>query len=203
MQISISYHPSKDLEIKDGVYKTNIDGLFYLGFNHFPDNRGFFAEVGHTHKIEEISGKPFKIAQVNHSRSLKNVVRGMHAEGWNKLVTVTNGVSFSALADVRPNSKTFGKVETFLLGVNGKALRGSLFIASGIANSVCVIEAPVDYIYCVDKLYKDRDPADDQAISIFDKDLNINWPIKKEDMIISKRDKQAVTLREKYPKKFK
>ncbi len=203
MQISISHHPSKDLEIKDGVYKTNIDGLFYLDFNHFPDNRGFFAEVGHTHKIEEVFGKPFKIAQVNHSRSLDNVVRGMHAEGWNKLVTVTNGVSFSALADVRPDSKTFGKVETFLLGVNGKALRGSLFIASGIANSVCVIEAPVDYIYCVDKLYKDRDSADDQAISIFDKDLNINWPIKKQDMIISDRDKQAVTLREKYPEKFK
>lgn len=203
MQISTSYHPTKDLEIKDGVHKTNIDGLFYLAFNHFPDNRGFFTEVGHIHKIEEVFGQPFKIAQVNHSRSLKNVVRGMHAEGWNKLVTVTNGVSFSALADVRPDSKTFGKVETFLLGINGQALKGSLFIASGIANSVCVIEDPVDYIYCVDKLYKDRNPADDQAISVFDKDLNINWPIKKEDMVISDRDKQAITLREKHPEKFK
>jgi len=203
MPITPSYQPTKDLEIKDNVFKTKINGLYYLGFNHFPDERGFFAEVGHTHKIEAITGEPFKIAQVNHSRSLEKVVRGMHAEGWNKLVFVTGGVSFSALADVRPDSDTFGKVETFLLGVNGDALKGSLFITKGIANSVCVVEHPVDYIYCVDQLYKDRDKADDQAISLFDKDLNINWPLKKEDMIISDRDKQAVTLRAKFPNKFK
>lgn len=203
MRIKTSYQPTKDLEIKDGIYKTNINGLFYLAYNFFPDDRGFFAEVGHTYKIEEIINIPFKIAQVNHSRSLDNVVRGMHAEGWNKLVTVTSGVSFSAIADVRPDSKTFSQVETFLLGVGEDVLKGSLFIEEGIANSVCVIKSPVDYMYCVDKLYKDRDPAGDQAISVFDSDLNINWPIPKNKMILSDRDKKAVTLRQKFPEKFK
>jgi len=65
MTPSTTYQPTKDLEIKDGVYKTSLDGLYYLAHNFSPDKRGFFSEVGHTHKIEEIIGIPFKIAQVN------------------------------------------------------------------------------------------------------------------------------------------
>lgn len=196
------FQPQAGLEIKDGVYKTKIEGLYYLAYNLNSDERGFFAEVGHTHKIEAITGQPFKIAQINHSRSMANVVRGMHAEGWNKLTTVINGLAFSALADVRPESPTFGQVETFEFGPDNGGLKGSLYISMGIANSVCVLKAPVDYIYCVDKLYQDRDPKGDQAISLFDPDLNIPWPIAKDKMIISDRDKNAVYLRQKFPNKF-
>jgi dTDP-4-dehydrorhamnose 3,5-epimerase len=196
------FQPIPGQEIREGVYKTKIDGLYYLSYNFFSDERGFFAEVGHTHKIEAITGQPFKIAQVNHSRSNLNVVRGMHAEGWNKLTTVINGLAFSALADVRPDSPTFGQVETFEFGPDNGGLKGSLFISMGIANSVCVLKAPVDYIYCVDKLYQDRDTKGDQAISLFDPDLKIAWPIAKDKMIISERDKNAVTLRQKFPQKF-
>jgi dTDP-4-dehydrorhamnose 3,5-epimerase len=196
------YQPQASWEIQAGVFKTKIDGLFYLAYNFFSDRRGFFAEVGHTYKIEAVTGQAFKIAQVNHSRSNLNVVRGMHAEGWNKLTMVINGLAFSALADVRPESPTFKQVETFEFGPDNGGLKGSLFISQGIANSVCVLKAPVDYIYCVDKLYQDRDRADDQAISLFDPDLNIAWPLPREKMIISERDKDAVTLRQKYPDKF-
>ena len=196
------YEPKKELEIKDGVFKTAIDGLFYLAPNFFPDERGFFAELGHTYKIEDIIGTPFKVAQINHSRSLANVVRGLHAEGWNKLVIVTSGVAFSALADVRPESPTFSKVVTATMGPDDGGLKGAWFIKSGIANSVCSVKAPVDYLYFVDKLYKDRDPKGDQAISLFDPDLKIDWPTPKEKMIISERDRNSVTLREKFPEKF-
>ena len=196
------YQPAVALEIKDGVFKTKIEGLYYLSYTFSADERGFFAEVGHAHKIEAVAGQPFKIAQVNHSRSNLNVVRGLHAEGWNKLTTVINGLAFSALADVRPESPTFGQVEAFELGPDNGGLKGLLYISQGIANSVCVLKAPVDYIYCVDKLYQDRDKAGDQAISLFDPDLNIAWPIKREQMIISTRDKDAVMLRQKFPQKF-
>lgn len=196
------YQPTASLELGNGVFKTKIDGLYFLAYNFNADERGFFAEVGHAHKIEAVTGKPFKVAQINHSRSNLNVVRGMHAEGWNKLTTVINGLAFSALADVRPESKTFGLVETFEFGPENGGLKGSLYISQGIANSVCVLKAPVDYIYCVDKLYQDRDPLGDKAISLFDPDLKIDWPIKKEQMIISERDKNAVTLRQKFPQKF-
>lgn len=193
---------NESLKLIDGVYRTKIEGLYYLNYNLAQDERGFFAEVGHVHKIESVTGQPFKIAQVNHSRSRANVVRGFHAEGWNKLISVINGFAFSALADVRPGSPTFGQVETFELGPDNGGLKGSLFITSGIANSVCVLKAPVDYIYCVDRLYQDRDQAGDQAISLFDPDLNVAWPTPKDKMIISERDKNAVFLRQKYPAKL-
>lgn len=196
------YQPLPELEVQPGIFKTVIGGLYYLAYSFAADERGFFAEVGHSHKIEAVTGRPFKIAQINHSRSQANVARGLHAEGWNKLVTVINGLAFSSLADVRPDSPTFAKVELFELGPDNGGLKGSLYISSGIANSVCVLKAPVDYIYCVDKLYADRDKAGDQAISLFDPDLNIPWPLDRSKMIISERDKTAVFLRQKFPEKF-
>ena len=196
------YEPKKDLEVVEGVFETGIKGLWYVERRQFDDERGFFAEAGHTHKLEEVSGEEFKVKQINHSRSEDRVVRGMHAEDWRKLIFVTTGVSFSALADVRPESETFGEVVNFKLGFGDDALKGGLFITPGIANSVCVLKGPVEYVYLVDRLYKDRDPKGDVAVSLFDEDLKISWPLKREEMIISDRDKQAVTLREKFPDKF-
>lgn len=192
------YKPDKKLEAAEGVFKTEINGLWYVERKHFEDERGFFAEVGHTHKLEEVSGEEFKVKQVNHSKSKERVVRGMHAEDWKKLIFVTTGVSFSALADVRPESKTFKKVVCFKLGFGEEALKGGLFILPGIANSVCVLKGPVEYVYLVDRLYKDRDPKGDVAISLFDPELAIEWPLKKAEMVISKRDEQAVTLKERF-----
>ena len=60
----------------------------------------------------------------------------------------------------------------------------------------------MDYIYCVDRLYQDRDKAGDQAISLFDPDLNITWPLNRDKMVLSERDKNAVFLRQKFPHRF-
>ncbi len=192
------YQPDKKLEVVEGVFKTEIKGLWYVERKQFEDERGFFAEIGHINKLEKVNGGEFKVMQINHSRSEKNVVRGMHAEDWKKLTFVTQGVSFSALADVRPESETFKKVINIKLGFGEEALKGGLYIEPGIANSVCVLEGPVDYVYVVDRLYKDRDKTGDVAVSLFDEELAIEWPIKKEEMIISDRDKQAVVLKERF-----
>ena len=74
---------------------------------------------------------------------------------------------------------------------------------SGVGNSICAVKGPADYLYLVDRLYANRDKSGDMAISIFDPDINIEWPIKKEEMVISERDTNTVTLREKFPEKFK
>jgi len=196
------YQPDKKLEVVEGVFKTPIKGLWYIERRQFSDNRGFFSEVAHIHKLEELVKEPFVVKQVNHSRSERKVVRGLHAEDWKKFVMVTSGVSFCALADVRPESKTFKKVVSFRLGFESECLEGGLFIMPGVANSICAISKKVDYVYLVDRLYKDRDPAGDVAISVFDKDLKIEWPLDKKEMIISDRDRQAVALREKFPGSF-
>jgi len=196
------YQPTKDKQLTDNIYQTKIKGLFYLKRNSFSDNRGFFAELAHLSQIEKVIKNPFIIKQINHSQSLDNVIRGFHAENWNKLTFITAGLAFCVLVDIQPQSDTFTQTESFRLGFSDNALTGSLFISSGIANSICVLKGPVEYTYCVDKLYKNRDKKGDQPISLFDPDLNISWPIPKQQMIISQRDKNAATLRQLFPEKF-
>lgn len=201
-QIPSTYKPTEENKLREGVHKTSINGLLYIDRTMNTDNRGFFSEVVKIPELEQIIGQEFVVKQVNHARSETNVVRGIHAEGWNKYIFVVTGLCFAAIVDVRPESETFGNKEFFLLGSGENALNGCLFLPSGVGNSVCVLEGPVDYLYLVDRLYADRDKAGDVAISIFDPDLNIPWPIAKEDMIISERDTNTITLREKVPEKF-
>lgn len=196
------YMPSDHNKVNERIYKTSIPGLYFIDTPIARDNRGFFREVAILPDLQELLPEHFEIKQINHARSEKNVIRGMHAENWNKLVTVAHGTALCVLSDIRPNSPTFLKSECFLLGFSEKATAGSLFITKGIANSVCAIEAPVEYLYFVDSLYRDRNTSKDKAISIFDPDLDIKWPIPKEEIIISERDKDAVMLKELFPDKF-
>ena len=168
----------------------------------FHDDRGFFTEMGRVPEVEEITGESFSVQQLNLSSSETNVARGFHAEGWNKLVTVTTGVALCAFADIRPEADTFGQVLTVKLGQGEGANFGSIYLPQGIANSFLVLEGPMLYSYAVDKLYKDRNTDNDIAISLFDPDLGVEWPIDKEQMIISQRDIDTISLREKFPQKF-
>lgn len=202
LNIPATYQPEKNKQIAEGIFSTEINELFYVQHATFPDERGFFSELAKIPDLEKILGFIFETKQINQSRSEKNVVRGIHAEDWNKLITVTSGYCFSAVVDVRPESSTFGKKELFLLGSGENALDGSLFIPSRCGNSICVLDGPVDYLYVVDQLYTERDTSHDVAISLFDKDLAIPWPIPREEMIISQRDLESVTLHERFPEKF-
>jgi len=192
------YQPASSLEIQKGIYKTAIEGLLYIKRDLYEDERGFFSEICRVPEIEAVTGSPFVVKQVNHARSEQHVVRGIHAEGWNKLVSVISGRCFCAIADVRRDSSTFRQVETVVLGFGQDAIHGSLYLPSGVGNSFAVLDGPLEYVYVVDRLYADRDTAGDLAISLFDPDLHIAWPIAKEEMILSERDKNCVTLKEKF-----
>lgn len=192
--MSSTYSIQESNHIKGNAYRTSIEGLIYYDKKILGDDRGFFSEVAHLPVIGEISGIDFSVKQVNHARSQKNVVRGIHAEDWNKFVFIASGKAFCAIADLRPESATYKEVETFTLGFDEESLQGGLFIPRGLGNSVAVLEGPLDYIYFVDKLYSQRDPAGDTAISLFDPQLAIKWPIPREEMIISERDQNAVIL---------
>lgn len=178
------------------IKKTSIEGLLILERPTHEDERGFFREVFHLDEIEEASGIKFNLAQVNHSMSKPNVIRALHAENWNKIVYSVTGEMFTAIVDIREDSPTFGKVETFTFDKNS---RKALFIPQGLANSICVVGSdPVHYVYLVDKYY---DGSDTRAIAFDDPDLNIDWPVK--NPIISERDKNNPKLRELFPEKFK
>ena len=178
------------------IKKTSIPGLLILERPTFEDERGFFREVFHLDELEKESGVKFDLAQWNHSRSKPGVLRGLHAENWNKLVYCVVGQMFTAIVDLRIHEETFGKVETFTIGEGNRV---ALFIPKGLANSVCTVgESDVDYIYLVDSYY---DGSDTTAVSWDDPDLRISWPV--ENPIISDRDKNNPKLRELFPEKFK
>src|SRR3989344_6223230 len=191
-----------ELKITRNIYKTKIDGLLFCSHKTIKDSRGFFSELGYIPELEEMIQKPFPVKQISHARSRQNVIRGFHAENWSKYVQVISGECFSAIADVRPESPTFLNVEIFILGQGDRALDGSLYIPPRLGNSMCVLKGHVDYIYLFDQLYSERDASGDIAISLFDKDLNVAWPIPHDQVIISERDLHAVTMREKYPDRF-
>lgn len=197
-----TYVLTEENKVGNNIYKTSIDGLYFIKNDVLEDERGFFRTTAILPDLNELLTEKYEVKQLNHSRSQKNVVRGMHAENWRKLITLVSGKCFCVLADIRPDSLTFKKVEYFLLGTDSDCLTGSLYVDKGIANSYCVIDGPADYFYTFDKLYRDRDPVGDKSISIFDPDLNIEWPISRDEMIISDRDKNCISLKELYPEKF-
>lgn len=185
--------PSKKL--RSIVSKTSIEGLYIIERPTFRDNRGFFREIARVSDLKKV-GINFKPLQWNHSFSEPRVIRALHAENWNKLIYPLTGKMFAAIVDIRPNEKTFGKVETFTFDEKSPK---ALFITKGLANSICVMgRKPVHYMYLVDKYY---DGSDVRAIAWDDSDLSINWPVK--NPIISERDQKNPTIRELFPSKFK
>ncbi len=177
------------------VTKTSLSGLLLIDRPIRYDNRGFFREAARMSDLKD-AGIDFSPVQVNHSLSEPNVIRALHAEQWNKLVYPITGEIFIAIVDIRPESETFGKFETFSLNDKNRKL---LYIPVGFANSICVAgDEPVNYVYLVDQYYTGQDT---RAIAWDDPDLNIPWPVK--NPIISERDKNNPTLRQLFPDKFK
>lgn len=183
--------PLPENEVAPGVHQTKISGLLYIPHRNFPDHRGAYAELSRIPEIEAVTKQPFLIKQLNLSYSLQNVARGFHAENWNKLLTIVDGTCFCAWADFRPNSPTFGDTVSMIVGKEPGANFGSVYVSSGIGNSFCVLTGPAHYLYAVDELYADRDPKGDIAIDLFDQRLAVEWPLAKETMIISDRDRTA------------
>lgn len=178
------------------IKQTSMEGLLVLKRPEHRDERGFFKEIFHLDEIEEILGMQFKGVQMNHAFSHPKILRGIHAENWNKIICPINGEAFVAIVDIRVDSPTFKHIETFIINDENRI---ALFLSKGLANSYCITgDEAVHYIYLVDAYY---DGTDTRAVAWDDPDLAIDWPIK--DPIISERDKNNPKLRELFPEKFR
>lgn len=184
--------------LPESIKTTSIPGLLVVERPNYVDNRGFFHEVARISELEQ-AGIDFKPVQISHSMSLPRVIRAIHTEYWQKLIYPVTGKLFAAIVDVRPDSLTFGKHETFIFdNTKRDSSHKALFLPPGMGNSLCVIgDEPVHYIYAVDE-YWDNSKA--KGIAWNDPDIGIDWPIK--DPIISERDTKNPTLRELFPEKF-
>lgn len=196
------YQPQPEQHIVDGIYKTSLNDVLFIEANKHVDERGFFAELVRLPELNQIIAEPFLIAQLNLAHSVTHVARGFHKEEWSKLIMVLSGECLSVLVDVRPDSSTFGQHIKFHFGDNGQTPAGAVYLPKGMGNGYLVMAGPLNYFYCFNALYKDRNKNGDLSLSLFDPDLNIDWPIPKDQMQVSDRDKNSSTLRQLFPAKF-
>lgn len=170
------------------IEETTIAGLYVVRQPTHGDERGFFRQTYQRSALTEALGREPIFAQGNHSRSAAGVLRGFHAEPWDKFVYVARGTAFCAIADIRPDSATYGQVVTFHLGDQpGERVR--LFISEGLANAFCAL-TEVDYLYDVGAEW--RPGLDKRAVAWDDPDLAVAWPVA--DPIVSEADRVNPTL---------
>lgn len=184
------------------ISKTNIGGLLVWERKLFPDDRGFFQELGRVDSISEVLGREVSVKQWSLSYNLPGVLRGIHAEPQDKFITVlSGGPIFIAIVDIRPDSPTFGKYDTFVFDARDPLVpRKTLFVENGLGNSFLVSgDTPVEYFYAVSDVYKTSDGK--RAIRWDDSDVAIPWPSKPLIMSVDDSTKHPY-LRELYPEKF-
>lgn len=176
------------------VQATEIPGLLTYERETFTDNRGYFREVVELRDIEKVLGKKIAITQWNHSQSLPNVIRGFHAEPWEKIIYCVKGHAVSVVVDFRTDSPTFGKAVKLTLGEND---RKTLYLPRGMGNSFCNVgDTPMEYLYMITG-YFEGNPT--PAVSWQDPMITRQfggWEI--ENPIVSEKDMGYPTLKEKF-----
>ncbi len=178
------------------VDTTGIEGLLVVRWPTYEDERGFFRQTYQIAELAEALGREPVLRQGNHSHSVPGVLRGFHAEPWDKLVYVVRGHAYAAIADIRPESPTFGQHRSFMLGEPPDGERIRLFVSAGLANSFCTLGAgPVDYLYDVSDYW--RPDVDKPSVAWDDPDLAVEWPLAAP--VLSDADRANPTLRELFP----
>ena len=163
--------------------KTSIKDLVILKTQIFRDKRGFLKETYQKKILNR--NLIFDIM----SSSKKNVLRGLHIQTKNsqgKLITVTEGKIFDVAVDLRRNSKSFGKYFSIIMS---KTSDFSLYIPEGFAHGfLCLSDVCTVNYKCTNY----RDLKSEKTLAWDDKQLRINWPVKKP--ILSNKDKNGLGL---------
>lgn len=173
--------------MEETITKTSIPGLVLIKRPTIEDDRGFFREPVRIKGVEEASGIHFNVAQMNHARSSKNTLRGIHVAPWNKLIYVTRGKVQAVLVDLREESETYKKFESIIIGEEN---RSSIFIPKGMGNSYLVLSDDADYVYLTDEEWS---PNREYGIAWNDPSLNISWQLDGEPNL-SEKDKNNPNL---------
>lgn len=164
--------------------KQYIEGVYLVKPKIFGDNRGFFME---TYKESEFlaNGIEVKFIQDNHSKSTKNVLRGLHYQAkpyaQAKLVRCIKGKIFDVVVDLRRDSKTFGK---YLRVELSEEKRNMLFVPKGFAHGFAVLSDEAEILYKTDTEYS---PSHDRGLLWNDEEINVDWGI--DSPILSEKDK--------------
>lgn len=156
----------------------------------FGDERGFFFESFNLAQFESAIGRRVQFVQDNHSRSARNVLRGLHyqiRQPQGKLVRVVQGEVFDVAVDLRQGSPTFGHWVGEILSAENKKQR---WIPEGFAHGFVVLSASADFLYKTTDYWA---PQHERCIIWNDPALGIAWPIQVSP-ILSDKDAKGVPL---------
>jgi dTDP-4-dehydrorhamnose 3,5-epimerase len=169
-----------------------LPGLVALEPAVYADGRGFFVETFRARWHEEIEIPPQgAFVQDNHSRSAHGVVRGLHFQvgaGVGKLVRCARGRILDVAVDLRAGSPTYGQWEGVEL--DDENMR-ELYVPVGFAHGFCVLSETADVLYKQTAYY---DPEVERGIAWDDPDVGIEWPLPRDQLIVSERDAAAPRL---------
>ena len=175
------------------IIKTNIEGVVIIEPRIFKDDRGYFFESFSQREFEEkVCETTF--VQDNESKSSYGVLRGLHFQkppfAQSKLVRVIKGAVLDVAVDIRKGSPTFGQyVSVELTGENHR----QFFIPRGFAHGFSVLSEEVIFQYKCDNFYS---PQSEGAIAWNDPDLNIDWRIPAEKVVLSEKDSKHPRLKD-------
>ena len=173
------------------VQATQIAGVLIVEPDVFGDDRGFFLESFNERAMREI-GIDAHFVQDNHSRSQRNVLRGLHYQvhqPQGKLTRVVSGRVFDVAVDLRRNSPTFGKWVGAELSAENKRM---FWMPPGMAHGFIVLSDFADFFYKATNYYA---PEFERTILWNDPDLGIAWPLAGEP-VLSAKDAAGLPFRE-------
>lgn len=176
------------------VIKTEIEGVFIIEPKIFGDERGYFYESYNKERFEIETGIVTNFVQDNQSKSSYGVLRGLHFQkpphAQSKLVRVVKGAVLDVAVDIRKGSPTFGKHVAVELTENNHL---QFFIPRGFAHGFVVLSEEAIFQYKCDNLYA---PESEGSIIWNDPDINIDWKVDADKIILSEKDKHHPCLKD-------
>ena len=181
----------KDLSVTE----TGIGGLKVVDLAVHGDSRGWFKENWQRAKMTALGIPDLRVVQNNVSYNEKRgVTRGIHAEPWDKFISVARGSVFGAWVDLREGSATYGKVFTCTLDPSK-----AIYVPRGVGNSFQALEDGTAYTYLVDAHWSLELKRTYTFVNLADPELAIEWPIPLEEATVSEADLNHPVLKDVVP----
>ena len=173
------------------IQTTAIPDVLILEPKVFGDDRGFFYESFNQQRFADLTGIAANFVQDNHSKSSKNVLRGLHyqiQQPQGKLVRVVAGEVFDVAVDIRASSPTFGKWVGVVLSAENKR---QLWIPEGFAHGFMVTSESAEFLYKTTDYWA---PEFERSIAWNDAAIGIDWPLHGDAPILSAKDQLGKEL---------
>ena len=184
-----------DFEKELKVSGTSIPGLLVLDLTVHGDARGWFKENWQREKMTALGIPDCRWVQNNVSYNVsRGATRGIHAEPWDKFISVASGSVFGAWVDLRQGSEAYGKVFTCTLDPSK-----AIYVPRGVGNSFQALEDDTAYTYLVDAHWSAELKKTYTFVSLADPELAIEWPIPLSECTLSEADKNHPMLADAVP----